>query len=94
LADEYVRRRDQEPSRLFDHPLLELRTWGLPDTRRILIFREQCVALVQELVGVGPEKAKTILFAIYRGDMDEEYYWSETQKFHPHLNKEIGRKFL
>jgi hypothetical protein len=45
-------------------------------------------------VGVGPEKAKKILFAIYRGDINEEHFWSETRKSFSHLNKEIAGTFL
>jgi len=48
-VDEYVRRRSGEPPLLFDHPVFELKRWGMPDTHGVLVFREQRLALLQEV---------------------------------------------
>ena len=47
LVDEYCRRREGLPSILFDHPLLSLHGWCMPDTYRLLVFREQLEALAK-----------------------------------------------
>lgn len=65
IIDEYARRRKGEKSHLPDHPLMALNEWGLPDTQRILIFREQIEALLKELIDFNSpwirEKGKIFL---------------------------------
>lgn len=51
MVDEYCRRREGLPSMLFDHPLLSLHGWCMPDTYRMLVFREQLEALAKQLTG-------------------------------------------
>lgn len=51
IIDEYCRRRRKEPPQLFDHPVLALTDWRQPQTRRILVFREQLERLALELTG-------------------------------------------
>ncbi len=50
LIDEYVRRKNGFSSKLPDHEMLALKEWGLPDTHRILIFKEQIKALIKNLI--------------------------------------------
>ena len=51
IIDEYARRKDGKKPKTPDHPILALKEWGLPDTQRILIFKEQVVALFRQLTG-------------------------------------------
>lgn len=51
LVEEYCRRRDGSSSQLFDHPLLSLHGWCMPDTLRLLVFREQLEVLAKQLTG-------------------------------------------
>jgi hypothetical protein len=62
LIDEYVRRRSGQASRLFDHPVLALSDMCQPETRRILVFREQLKALCRELT------TRDVAERICRGD--------------------------
>jgi len=49
LVDEYVRRRSGDESLLPDHPVMDIGKMGMPDTKRMPIFREQIDALFREL---------------------------------------------
>lgn len=49
IIDEYARRKNGKKPKAPDHPILALKEWGLPDTQRILIFKEQVVALFKQL---------------------------------------------
>jgi len=49
IIDEYARRKNGKKPKAPDHPILALKEWGLPDTQRILIFKEQVVALLKQL---------------------------------------------
>lgn len=51
IVDEYCLRRTNLPPSLFDHPLLSLHGWCMPDTCRLLVFREQLEALAKQLTG-------------------------------------------
>jgi hypothetical protein len=51
VVDEYVRRREGKESLLPDHPLMALEEWAMPDTQRILIFKEQLQLLLKVLTG-------------------------------------------
>lgn len=51
ITDKYCRHRVGRSSRLFDHPLLSLHGWCMPDTYRLLVFREQLEALAKQLTG-------------------------------------------
>jgi len=51
VVDEYMRRREGKESLLPDHPLMALETWAMPDTQRVLIFKEQLQALLKILTG-------------------------------------------
>lgn len=65
IVDEYVRRKNREKPLLPDHPVMMLKAWGVPDTYRMLIFREQINALLAELtgssVGYGTRMYKEIM---------------------------------
>ncbi len=49
VVDEYVSRGRGGLISLPDHPLLALENWCVPDTRRLLVFREQMDSLFMEL---------------------------------------------
>lgn len=49
LVDEYARRRRGDKSLLPDHPVMDLEKMGMPDTKRMPIFREQIDTLFREL---------------------------------------------
>lgn len=51
IADEYVRRRSGEKAALPDHPILDIKEYGMPDTYRILIYKEQMEALLRKITG-------------------------------------------
>jgi len=51
IVDEYVRRRKGEKSQLPDVEMAPPEVMGLPDTQRIIIFREQLLSLLRELTG-------------------------------------------
>ena len=51
--DEYVRRRDGLSSQSDDHPFLVLDKYVVPDTQRVLIFREQLLKLIAKLTGMN-----------------------------------------
>lgn len=65
VVDDYVRRKNEEAPQLPDHPVFALAAWAVPDTRRLLVFREQVEALLGELTGTslreGRELCKKIL---------------------------------
>lgn len=67
LADEYVRRRSGLPPSFYDHPLLELRGWGMPETYRILIYREQLLTLINELTGMSKRDSITLFYKYLQG---------------------------
>ena len=58
IVDEYVRRKKGKISILPDHPVLILEDWGLPDTQRMLIYREQVEALIEDLTNLGRPSSK------------------------------------
>ena len=65
--DEYARRRAGEPSQLLDHPILDLTSWCVPESYRILVYREQFQALIKELTDVRDNaRASEILTEMYR----------------------------
>jgi len=55
IIDEYVRRKKGGKPILPDHQILNLCAWCVPDTQRILIFKEQANALIKELSGKNGE---------------------------------------
>lgn len=69
LVKEYCRRRNHEPSGMFDHPALALESWHLPDTQRLLVFKEHLYCLVQELTGFSD--GRKIVRGIYQGESHE-----------------------
>jgi hypothetical protein len=52
IVDEYVRRRKGEESLLPDAEMAPAIVTGVPDTQRILIFKEQLISLVDELTSL------------------------------------------
>lgn len=68
LVDEYCRRRNSEPSQMFDHSTMKLKGWCRPDTHRILVYKEQFEALSQELTG------RDVAYNIYQGEFDSTRY--------------------
>lgn len=66
LVDEFVRRRRGGPPELPDHLVLALEGWGLPETQRMLVFREQLETLFRELTGLGPAAALRLHHQIWR----------------------------
>jgi hypothetical protein len=69
IVEEYCLRRAGRSTSLFDHPLLSLQGWCMPDTCRILIFREQLEALVKQLT--GNRDARSVLRGIYKHPVAE-----------------------
>lgn len=53
-VDEYSRRKNGKQSKGPDHPILALEEWCVPNTRRILIFKEQMQALWGEVTNRPP----------------------------------------
>ena len=51
MVDEYIRRKHGISSRLPEIPIHSLNNWGVPDTYRVLIFRDQINALISEITG-------------------------------------------
>ena len=49
--DEYVRRREGLTSHGDDHSFLELDKYVVPDTQRVMVFREQLLSLIAKLTG-------------------------------------------
>lgn len=60
FADEYVRRKNGRTPQLPDHPLFSLHWCLMPDTRRILVFREQIESLFTVLM--APQKRGESLY--------------------------------
>ncbi|MGV1098744.1 hypothetical protein ACUUL3_04960 [Thiovibrio sp. JS02] len=77
LVNEYVRRRDGQQSKIYDHPLLALETWGTPDTHRILIYREQILALIKELTGVSSLVALSLFYKSLQSKPDAPPWGAE-----------------
>lgn len=82
IVDEYQSRKAGLSLQLPDHPILELTEWGLPDTRRLLIFSEQLLSLISEILGLPPAKAhefrKSVLlqrvdFTKFTEQLDQKY---------------------
>jgi len=69
LVDDYVRRRSGSPTALPDHHLLLLQGWGLPESHRILIFREQLISLLEELTGQSGEHVNRLFSGLLRNTM-------------------------
>jgi hypothetical protein len=62
IIDEYVRRKGGMPSMLYDHPLLEMAHLGVPSTYRVMLFKEQLIALLGELTDEGQKKSTERLY--------------------------------
>ncbi len=58
IISEYILRKDRAISGLPDHPLLDCPGLGLPDTYRLLLFREQVTGLMQTLTGASLHRAE------------------------------------
>jgi hypothetical protein len=58
IVDEYIRRKNWKTLTLPDHPVLALKGFGLPNTQRILIYREQVEALIEDLTNLGRPSSK------------------------------------
>jgi|GEM_PF-1916462 len=76
IVDEYVRRKKGEASRLPDHPVMRVKAWGVPDTYRVLIFREQINALLAEMTGSSLEYGKQICNEMMIGEVKENNFAS------------------
>ena len=71
IVDEYVRRRRVGALHAPGHPVLMLKAWGVPDTYRMLIFREQIYALLAELTGRTLDNGRKVSNMIYRHAITE-----------------------
>ena len=60
VVDDYVKRKNGEAPQLPDHPVFALKAWAVPDTRRLLIFREQVEALLGELTGTSLREGRAL----------------------------------
>lgn len=101
---EYCRRRSGFPSSLFDHPLLALEMWCMPDTCRLLVFREQLDTLGKQLTGnsVGRRVARGVYRfggpsagispEKFRGMIDPQNGLSEGEitQFYDYINERYG----
>jgi len=64
MVHDYCLRRAGLPIMQFDHPLLALHRWCMPDTCRLLVFREQLEALATQLT--GNSNGLNVVRGIYR----------------------------
>jgi len=63
-VNEYCRRKEALPILQFDHPLLALHGWCMPETCRFLVFREQLEALAKQLT--GKSDGRSVVRGVYR----------------------------
>jgi hypothetical protein len=76
IVDEYVRRKKGEAPLLPEHPVMMLKNWGVPDTYRMLIFREQVNALLAELIGGTLEHGRRLCNKIMLREVKEQGFTS------------------
>ena len=57
IVEEYVRRRKGDRPLMPDHPILSLEGLGMPETYRLLIFREQVTKLIETLTHLPSDKS-------------------------------------
>jgi len=57
IVEEYVRRRNGNRPLMPDHPTLSLEGLGMPETYRLLIFREQVTKLMETLTHLPSDKS-------------------------------------
>ncbi|MFC1670050.1 hypothetical protein ACFL20_06615 [Spirochaetota bacterium] len=50
VVDEYTRRKNGKNPSGPDHPILELKKWGVPNTMKIIVFKEQLKSLMREVI--------------------------------------------
>ena len=60
IIDEYVRRKKGRRPLMPDHSLLSLTYLGMPQTYRMLVFREQVTKLIEKLTGLPSHKCDRI----------------------------------
>lgn len=72
VVDEYVRRRSAEPPLLFDHPVFELKSWGMPNTQGMLVFREQQLTLLREVCDWGLTDPPRYLWQVMQAKSERE----------------------
>lgn len=71
LVDEYVRRRAGNAAAIEDHPVFALDEWGMPETCRIPVYREQHVMLVRELTDMTQRESIGLLYRYLRYSPDK-----------------------
>jgi len=57
IIEEYLKRRSGQKGELYNCNILELKKWCVPYTYGLLIFKEQELCLLQELISAGRTKA-------------------------------------
>jgi len=81
IIDEYLQRKIGRKGELYNHKLLELNKWCVPKTYGLLIFKEQELCLLQELISTGRTKAvelqkgfgpKRLSFVDFYNEVDDE----------------------
>lgn len=91
IVDEYIRRKKGYVSQLPDHPILTLNAYCVPDTQRILVFKEQILALLRELSGWGNQRVNELLYNLGKpGDSDILF---NKDNFISFLNEKYRRQF-
>jgi hypothetical protein len=85
IVDEYVRRRNGGASLLPDHPVMTLKSWGVPDTYRMLLFQEQIYALLAELTGMVLLHARGFSGRMYRHQIKAQDLGLMLNERHPSL---------
>jgi len=89
VIDEYSRRKNGEQSKAPDHPVLALEKWGVPNTYRILIFKEQIHALFRELIVNTPPNIIRLWYDILNKTINcEDFYELLTEKYRNQLSKD------
>ncbi len=94
IVDEFIRRKNGKTSTLPDHPLLALEDFGLPDTQRILIYREQLEALIEDLTNLGRPSSK--FFSLWNTLRLAEYFSGKfvynklVEELHEDYQKELS----
>lgn len=82
FVDEYVMRRDTGVAFFPDHYVFGIEPISMPDTKRIIIFKEQIVALYRELSGMSLSKRETMERGFRRNEINIEIFYDNLSKYY------------
>lgn len=66
VVDDFIGRRAGRVAILPDHPLFGLQKWDMPDSQRILIYREQIEGLLIELTACHRKDVSALFYRLLR----------------------------